>query len=188
MYSRDTLVLLKHYLESGLSKSAIAKQLGISRRLVYHWAATGQVERDVDAEGPRERLRRGGSKLDVVKPLIQERLAVYPALSGVRLFAECRAAGYTGKYSLLTAYVATLRPRETPAPVVRFETEPGEQAQFDFAQVRLPWGLRYALMVVLGYSRLLYVEFVAQQTALTVMFGLERAFATFGGVTYCLIK
>ena len=29
---------------------------------------------------------------------------------------------------------------------------------------------------------LLYVEFVPRQTALTVMHGLERAFAAFGGV------
>jgi transposase len=38
------------------------------------------------------------------------------------------------------------------------------------------------VLVVLGYSRVLYVEFVTRQTALTVMLGLERAFAAFGGV------
>jgi len=38
--------------------------------------------------------------------------------------------------------------------------------------------------VVLGYSRVLYVEFVTRQTALTVMLGLERAFAAFGGVPH----
>jgi transposase len=100
----------------------------------------------------------------------------------VRLFAECRAAGYAGGYSQLTAYVARVRPRPAAEPVVRFETAPGEQAQFDFAEVRLPWGKRFALLVVLGYSRLLYVEFTPRQTALAVMLGLERAFQTFGGV------
>jgi transposase-like protein len=52
MYSRDTLVLLKHLLESGQPKAAIARELGISRRLVYHLIATGQVERDVARAGP----------------------------------------------------------------------------------------------------------------------------------------
>ena len=38
--------------------------------------------------------------------------------------------------------------------------------------------------MVLGYSRLLCIDIVARQTALTVMLGLERAFAMFGGVPY----
>ena len=40
---------------------------------------------------------------------------------------------------------------------MRFETAPGRQGQVDFAHFRLPWGKRYALIVVLGYSRLLWV-------------------------------
>ncbi len=183
MYTRDTLVLLRHYLDSGLSKTAIADQLGISRRLVYHLIATGQLDRDLgDDVAPRTRGAVGVAKLAAVTPLIEARLAAFPALSAVRLFAECRAAGYTGGYSQLTALVRRLRPARVVEPVVRFETAPGEQAQFDFATVKLPWGTRYALVMVLGYSRLLHVEFVPRQTALTVMLGMERAFAAFGGV------
>ena len=47
--------------------------------------------------------------------------------------------------------------------MVRFETEPGQQAQVDWAHCRLPWGVRYALVVVLGYSRLLWVQFYPRQ-------------------------
>lgn len=182
MYSRDTLVLLQHYLESGLSKAAIAKQLGISRRLVYHWIATGQLSRDLDDPTTPRTRAAGPSKLTPFHALLAERLQQFPALSGVRLLAECRAAGYAGSYSQLTAYLQRVRPRAVPEPVVRFETAPGEQAQFDFATFRFPWGVRYAVLVVLGYSRLLYVEFVARQTALAVMHSLERAFAAFRGV------
>ncbi len=42
MYSRDTLVLLKHLLESGQPKAAIARELEISRRLVYDLAEAGK--------------------------------------------------------------------------------------------------------------------------------------------------
>jgi transposase len=182
VYGWDTLVLLKHYLASGLSKSAIARQLGVSRRIVHHWIATGQLERDLSVERPPRQRTARPTKLAPFRPIIEQRLATYPALSAVRLLAECRAAGYTGGYTQLTALVARLRPKPEPEPVVRFETAPGEQAQFDFADVRFPWGKRHALLVVLGYSRLLYVEFVRRQTALTVMLGLERAFAALGGV------
>ena len=48
---------------------------------------------------------------------------------------------------------------------MRFETAPGRQGQVDFAHFRLPWGKRYALIVVLGYSRLLWVQFYTRQTS-----------------------
>lgn len=182
MYGWDTLVLLKHLLEQDLPKTAIAERLGVSRRSVYHWIKTGQLERDLAAPPP-SRVRSGGpTKLDPYKPIIDTRLADYPELSAVRLFAECQAAGYTGSLTQLKVYVREVRPRPGPEPVVRFETAPGHQAQFDFATVRFPFGRRYALMVVLGYSRLLYVKFVPRQTMQTVMRGLEDAFAYFGGV------
>jgi transposase len=78
-----------------------------------------------------------------------------------------------------------VRPR--PEPILRFETPPGLQAQVDFAEVRLPWGKRYALMVVLGYSRLLWLQFVARQTMRALITGLEEAFAYFGGVPHELL-
>jgi hypothetical protein len=53
----DTLVLLKHYLESGLSKTAIARQLGVSRRAIYHWIQTGQLDRELSGTAPvRQRM------------------------------------------------------------------------------------------------------------------------------------
>ena len=88
----------------------------------------------------------------------------------------------TGGITQLRDYVMKVRPRPEPEPVVRFETAPGLQAQCDFAELKLPWGKRYAFLVVLGYSRVLCIDIVARQTSLTVMLGLERAFATFGGV------
>jgi Homeodomain-like domain len=39
-------VLLRHYLEQGMDKVAIARDLGISRRTVYHWIETGQLDRE----------------------------------------------------------------------------------------------------------------------------------------------
>ena len=181
MYGWDTLVLLQHLLDEGLSKTAIAARLGVSRRIVYHWIATGQLARDLDASPPRRSLPRT-TKLDRYRAIIDERLATYPQLSAVRLFAEVRAAGYTGGITQVRDYVARTRPRPQPEPVVRFETPPGLQAQVDFAEVRFPWGKRHALLVVLGYSRLLWLRFYPRQTLAVVMSGLEDAFASFGGV------
>ena len=48
MYGREQRVLLRHYLERGLSKAEVARELGVSRRTVYHWIETGQLDRDLD--------------------------------------------------------------------------------------------------------------------------------------------
>jgi transposase len=69
-----------------------------------------------------------------------------------------------------------------PEPVVRFETPPGRQAQVDFARFVLPWGVRFALLVVLGYSRLLWLRFFPRQDMRSLQLGLEEAFQFFGGV------
>jgi hypothetical protein len=52
----------------------------------------------------------------------------------------------------------------------------------DFARFRFPWGVRYALLVVLGYSRLLWCRFYPRQDMATLYDGLEEAFFYFGGV------
>ena len=70
---------------------------------------------------------------------------------------------------------------------MRFETPPGHQAQVDFAEFRFPWGKRYALLVVLGYSRLLWLQFYPRQTLATILTGLEAAFTYFGGVPHELL-
>jgi transposase len=171
-----------------MSKAAIARKLGISRRTVHHLIATGQLDREMDADpvvyGPRRPMP---SKLDPYKPLIDARLAEYPKLTAVRLFEEARAAGYPGSYNQVKRYVRTARPRPPEEPVVRFETPPGRQGQVDFADFRLPWGKRHALLLALGYSRKLWVQFYTRQTMGVVMKGLETAFAYFGGVPHELL-
>ena len=182
MYGWDTLVLLTHLLEQGLSKAAIAERLGVSRRVVYHWISTGQLARDLSVPHVPRARRAGPTKLAPFTPIIDARLSAYPELSAVRLFAECAAAGYTGSLTQLKGYVRQVRPRSEPPPIIRFETAPGHQAQVDFAEVKFPWGKRYALLVVLGYSRLLWLALYPRQTMQVVMRGLEDAFTSFGGV------
>jgi transposase len=109
-------------------------------------------------------------------------LAAYPELSAVRLLEEIRAAGYGGGYTQLKAFVKRVRPAPPPETVIRFETPPARQAQVDFARFRFPWGIRYALLVVLGYSRLLWCRFYPRQDMATLIDGLEEAFVFFGGV------
>jgi transposase len=109
-------------------------------------------------------------------------LGAYPALSAVRLLAEVRAAGFTGSYTQLKAFVHRVRPTPPQEPVIRFETPAGRQAQVDFAEFRFPWGKRYAPLVVLGYSRLLWCRFFGARTCGRCSTGSRTPFRYFGGV------
>ena len=183
MYGREQRVLLRHYLEQGLSKAELARTLGVSRRTVYHWIETGQLERELDSDPVRYRARPPlVRKIDRYREIIIARLRAYPRLSATRLYDEIRAGGYEGGYTQVKDYVHQVRPTPAADPVVRFETPPGLQAQIDFAEFHLPWGKRFALLAVLGYSRLLWLQFYPRQTLAVLMRGLEDAFAAFGGV------
>jgi transposase len=176
-------MLLRHYLAQGASKSALARQFGVSRDTIHRWIRSGDLDRDLDTTPVRYGPRRPvPTKLDAYKAIVETRLAAYPALSTVRLLAEVRAAGYDGGYTQLTAWVRQIRPTPPPAPVIRFETPAGRQAQVDFARFSFAWGVRYALLVVLGYSRVLWCRFYPRQDMRTLIAGLEEAFHAFGGV------
>ena len=176
-------MLLKHYLDQGVSKAELSRRFGVNRRTIHHWIKTGQLDRDLLA-GPRGYSPRPpvAHKLDPYKPIIDARLEEFPKLSAKRLFDEVRAAGYPGSYERVNDYVRETRPREPVEPVVRFETPAGRQGQVDFGSFTLPWGRRHALVVVLGYSRLLWLSFYPRQTMAVLMEALESAFEAFGGV------
>ena len=183
MIGREKRVLLRHYFEQGMPKAAMARHLGVSRRTLYNWIEAGELDRRADGEAARYGPRPSRpSKLDPYKGIIDTRLADYPRLSAVRLFNEVQAAGYPGSYGQVKRYVRKVRPREPVEPVQRFETPPGHQGQVDFAEFQLPWGKRHALIVVLGYSRQMWLRFYERQTMPVVIRGLERSFACFGGV------
>jgi len=50
MYTKEKGVLLRHYLEQGVGKTELAERFGVSRRTIYYWIKTGQLDRDLDDE------------------------------------------------------------------------------------------------------------------------------------------
>ncbi len=98
------------------------------------------------------------------------------------LHNEIKLDGYTGSLSLLRNYLQKLKPKIPERILIRFETEPGEQMQVDFAYFKFGDKKFYAFVTILGYSRMLYVEFVKDQTVDTVIKCHENAFNYYNGV------
>ena len=176
------IVSLHH---GGASVRRIARSLGVSRRTVDR--ALAQIEQ-ARSDGEISQPKTGrGSLLDAYEPTIADLLARYPDITVQRVHEELRSRGYTGGYTILSERVRHLRPRAVIAPVRRFETAPGFQAQMDYSTYDLDFsdeGRRrvYAFSYVLGYSRRQYLHFVEAQDFATTIREHIRAFEHLGGV------
>src|SRR5512144_1543976 len=132
----------------GKSIREIARETGISRNTVRRYL------RDEEAVRYKPRPVRP-TKLDPFKGYVVERLrATAPArIPASVLLMELRERGYTGGYTMLKMFVASLRPQEPAAPIIRFETEPGEQMQVDWAVFRHGSNRLSVFVAALGWSR-----------------------------------
>ena len=53
MHGWETRMLLKHYLERGVSKAELSRRFAVSRRTIHAWVGTGQLDRDLSSGGSR---------------------------------------------------------------------------------------------------------------------------------------
>lgn len=164
----------------GLGVRAIARRLGLSRNTVRKYLRDPRVP----SYGPRP---KPPSKLAPFEAWLHRRTTVDGVWNSVRLLRELRERGYTGGRTILKEYLKPLRPPKAPAVVVRYEVRPGEEAQVDFGAFAYEdaAGRRRSLLafvMVLSFSRSLYVEFVQRQDLSTLLRCHMRAFEAFGGV------
>jgi transposase len=155
-------------------------------RLTGH--ARNTVRAILKAEGLRPpQTRSRPTKLDEHHDYLRERAAT--GLSAVRLFTELQTRGYHGGIHAVRRFLARIEARQRAAQLtVRFETGPGEQAQVDWKHAGVftdPQGRTvkvYAFVMVLGFSRALYVQFTTSMALPLLLACHEAAFAFFGGV------
>ena len=176
----DVIEIVRLHEVEGLGVRAIAKRLGLSRNTVRKYLR----EPAVPEYGPR---RPASSKLEPHLAWLTERTQHDGVWNSVRLHRELRERGYEGGRTILKDYLRPLRPPKTPSVVVRYEVPPGEEAQVDFGVFAYEdeRGRRksvLAFVMVLSFSRALYVEFVQQQDLSTLLRCHLRAFEVFGGV------
>jgi transposase len=144
-----------------------------------------QAQRDGQS-APLPKPRRHGSILDEYEPILKELLAKYPNITVERAVQELRARGFPGRYTIVRQRIRLLRPRAAPAPVPRFETGPGAQAQMDYGVYDIDFtreGRRrvYLFSYLLGYSRRQYLRFVEAMDLATTQREHVHAFHYLGG-------
>lgn len=157
----------------------IARTLGVSRNTVRRYLKT-----DTPPSYPPRAPRP--SKLDPFKAYLCQRVSQAKPhwLPATVLLREIREQGYSGGISQLKVFLAPLKPACSAQrdPVVRFETLPGRQMQADFVVFRRRQQPMSAFVATLGYSRMSFVHFVADESFESVRDSLLKAFDYFGGV------
>jgi transposase len=166
--------------KQGLSIRAISEATGHSRNTVRRYLRDKQPPSF--SATPRDQL------LDDYQEYVKNRYQEC-ALSAVRILAEIRPMGYRGSVQTLRRFLATLKPARQARRklTVRFETPPGQQGQADwatcgrFADASGRIVPVYAFVMVLSFSRMLFIKFVTSMDLPTLLGCHQEAFGYFGG-------
>jgi transposase len=154
-----------------------ARALGLHAQTVAKWVKAGQYR--TRQSPPR------ASRLDPFKAQVVRLLETHP-YSAQQIFQRLREEGFVGGFTIVKDYVRKVRPprRET---FLKLSFAPGECAQLDWGEYgsiavgstrrRLSF-----FVMVLCYSRLMYLEFTVSQTMEHFLACHEHAFAAFHGL------
>lgn len=176
MIRSGTILMIREKSQEGKSAYAIGKELGISKNTAKKY---------MNAENDAGQRSTQPSKLDPYKPMLHKLLGI-GIFNCVVLLERLQEQGYTGGITILKDYVHPYRPAKMLPAVPRFETLPGKQAQMD-------WGICHylngegslhkvpAFIMILGNSRVKYVEFTNRCDLQSLERCIVNAFTYFGG-------
>jgi transposase len=166
-------------LQRGEHIKALARDLGVARNIVKRWQRLGDWRPRPPAHRP--------CQIDPYRRFL-ERRGPEVNWNGRVLHRELQALGFAGTYQQVQRAMQPLRADRAWATVatVRFETNPGQQAQVDFGQTHLWIGERleviHIFVFTLGYSRRLWTSAYPHERLSALLDGHEWAFQHFGGV------
>jgi len=179
MISTEVFMNIVAMHRNGTSIRGIAKTLGIHRQTVKKHIESNTF--------PQYRKRKRRSSLldpyfQIIKDFLEE-----DDYRATWILERLKRAGYQGGYTTVKDYVRSIKEQKTRLAFIRFETEPGLQAQCDWSdfQVREPDGRSttlHAFVMALGFSRALYAEFVERCTLQIFMDCHIRAFRYLQGI------
>ena len=163
----------------------------IARQLHVHPSVVRRVLAQAGA-APAATSPLRPSRVDPYRPFIFETLAKYPTLTAARLFVMVCERGYRGSASHFRDLVAAMRPRPAAEAYLRLRTLPGEQMQMDwghFGHLQIGRARRplMAFVMVLSYSRRIFLRFFLDARIDSFLRGHVEAFTAFGGCSRVIL-
>src|SRR5216683_2821026 len=157
----------------------------ISRQLNVHHSVVSRVL--LQAGIPKANVMKGGSIITPFLAFIMETLKHYPKLAASRLYEMVHQRGYSGGVDHFRHLISLYRPRPPAEAYLRLRTLPGEQAQVDwghFGYIDIGKARRplMAFVMVLSYSRKIFLRFYLNQQMTNFLRGHEAAFTEWSGL------
>lgn len=180
MIDYTTYCQIQHlYHSQGLKVAQISCKLAIDPRTVQRWINEEKYK-------PRASKRRKKSKLDPFKDHILSLLEKHPSYTARQIYQFMQEHGFCGSYTTVKNFVTRVRPHK-PQAYLTLSFEPGECAQVDWGsygtvQVGTTRRRLSFFVMVLSYSRMLYVEFAVSEKLENFLGCHISAFEYFGGV------
>ena len=174
--------IMKEQPEMKVNCSKLARQLNCDRRTVSRY-----VELAKNGKKPTKRVYQ--KKTDGFEKIIEEKVkTTAPAIAIYHYLVKNH--GYKGSYSTLKRYIHNLNIEKQHNAVIRFETDPGIQAQVDWKE-----SLKFktkdgetikfnVFLMILGFSRTKFLMVTETRDLQQVEFSLACAFRYFGGVPH----
>ena len=179
----EAQILRYHHAEKWMV-GTIARQLHVHHSVVRRVLAQAGLPRI----GPPPRP----SQIDAYLPFIRQTLETFPTLTASRLYAMARERGYRGSPDHFRHLIACHRPRPKAEAYLRLRSLPGEQAQVDWAhfghlQIGRARRPLMAFVMVLSYSRQIFLRFFLDARMESFLRGHVGAFAAWQGVPRVLL-
>lgn len=156
----------------------LAKQLGCDYRTVKRYY-------EIELQGGYQKPPKP-SILDPYKQIVEDKLAIPCTATAIYKFLQKK--GYKGCYSVVKRYCNKYKVEQNHKATIRYETNPGLQAQVDWKESKHLTSKNGEIfeinifLIILGYSRLKYIELTTDRKQETVFGCLVNAFNFFGGV------
>jgi transposase len=162
----------------------------IARQLHVHHGTVARVL--AQAGLPRIGLPSRPSRIDPYLPFILATLEKFPTLTASRLYGMVRERGYCGGPDYFRHVIACHRPRPKAEAYLRLATLPGEQGQVDWAHFgkhTIGRAIRplMAFVMVLSYSRQIFLRFFLDASLENFLRGHVDAFAAWNGLPRVLL-
>lgn len=179
MISTEVVMDIAALKRSGHSIRWIARKLGIHRKTVKKYLESNSFPA----------YHRKDIKPSILEPYHQviRDFLDEDEYQATWILTRIKRMGYSGSYDTLKVFVRSIKEQKRRIAYQRFETEPGLQAQVDWGDFKVVDSTGkttplYAFVMVLGFSRAMYVEFVERCTLEAFMDCHLRAFRHLKGI------